>query len=72
MYMWHPDSLQAGPRKHRNMTKHIWVQGTLKTYKPARLRVKGVQVTRAGVRVDTNKGIRAWFMRAPFRVMREY
>jgi len=55
-----------------NMKKTIWTQGTLKTYKPARLCVKGVQVTRAGVRVDTNKGIRAWFMRAPFRVMREY
>jgi hypothetical protein len=54
------------------MTKHIWSQGTLKTYKPARLRVKGVQVTRAGVRVDTNKGIRVWHVRVPFRVMREF
>jgi len=55
-----------------NMTKHIWSQGTLKTYRPARLRVKGVQVTRAGVRVDTNKGARVWHVRVPFRVMREY
>jgi hypothetical protein len=54
------------------MKKTIWSQGTLKTYKPARLRVKGVQVTRAGVRVDTNKGMRAWHVRVPFRVMREF